>query len=187
MISKTDLRMILVHSFKISICFADKTRNIYEMGKSQYEKVLTDSITKTCKQSNNNVYNTISLEGKHVAKKLEIADRVECMAKKPAYIKLKDHKKNFNINPKCFLINPAKRQLEKVAKIIVEKINKTVREKLHYNQWRNKSNVLDWFQNIADKVNCIFIQFDIEEFYPSITKHLVLKSIEHAKLCTSKA
>ena len=55
------------------------------MGKSQYEKVLTDSITKTCKQSNNNVYNTISLEGKHIAKKLKIADRVECMAKKPAY------------------------------------------------------------------------------------------------------
>ena len=33
--------------------------------------------------------------------------------------------------------------------------------------------------------NCIFIQFDIEEFYPSITKQLLLKAIEHAKLYTS--
>ena len=40
------------------------------------------------------------------------------------------------------------------------------------------------FHNIADKVNCIFIQYDIEEFYPSITKDLMLKWIEHAKLYT---
>ena len=35
------------------------------------------------------------------------------------------------------------------------------------------------------KRSCIFIQFDIEEFYPSITKHILLKAIEHAKLYTS--
>ena len=67
----------------------------------------------------------------------------------------------------------------------MENINKTVREKLHCNQWRNTSNVIDWFQNITDKENYIFIQFDIEEFYPSITKRLLLKAIEHAKLYTS--
>ena len=67
----------------------------------------------------------------------------------------------------------------------MENINKTVREKLHCNQWRNTSNVIDWFQNITDKENYIFIQFDIEEFYHSITKHLLLKAIEHAKLYTS--
>ena len=46
------------------------------MEKSHYEKLLTDNITKSCKQSNNNVYNSINLEVKHIAKKLEIADRV---------------------------------------------------------------------------------------------------------------
>ena len=65
-------------------------------------------------------------------KKLEIADRVECMARiSSAYITLKDYKENFSINPKCRLINPAKIELKKVAKITVENINKTVREKLH--------------------------------------------------------
>ena len=34
-------------------------------------------------------------------------------------------------------------------------------------------------------MNYIFIQFDIEKFYPPITKHLMLKPIEHAKLYTS--
>ena len=38
------------------------------MKKSHYEKRLTDNITKTYKQSNNNIYNSISLEAKHIVK-----------------------------------------------------------------------------------------------------------------------
>ena len=107
------------------------------------------------------------------------------MVKKPAYITLKDFKENFNTNPKCRLIKLAKCELWKIAKTNIEKINQTVREKLHCNQWINTSNVTDLLQNITDKGIYIFIQFDIEEFYPSITKHLLLKAIEHAKLYTS--
>ena len=55
------------------------------------------------------------------------------MARTPAYITLKGYKNNFDINPKCHLINPAKTILGKVAKIIVETIKKNVREKLHCN------------------------------------------------------
>ena len=86
------------------------------MEKSQYKKLLADNITKTYTQSNNNVHNSINLEGKHIAKKLEIADRVQCMVKKPAYVTLNDHKEDFNINPKCCLIKPAKSELGKMAK-----------------------------------------------------------------------
>ena len=38
-----------MHSSKKVFVFADKTRNIYEMEKSHYEKLLTDNITKSCK------------------------------------------------------------------------------------------------------------------------------------------
>ena len=37
----------------------------------------------------------------------------------------------------------------------------------------------------VDKPNCTFLQFDIEEFYPSISKELVLKSIDYAKQFTT--
>ena len=53
------------------------------------------------------------------------------------------------------------------------------------NQWRNTSNVIDWFQNIAVRRNCIFIQFDIKYFYPLITRHHIFKEIEHTKFYTS--
>ena len=54
------------------------------------------------------------------------------MARKPVYETLKKYKESFNINPKWCLINPAKSESGKVAKIIVENINKTVRKKLHH-------------------------------------------------------
>ena len=59
---------------------------MYEIQKSHYKKLLTDNITKTYKQSNNNVHSSTNLEAKHIAKNLQIVDRVECMARKPAYI-----------------------------------------------------------------------------------------------------
>ena len=93
--------------------------------------------------------------------------------------------KNFSLSPKCRLISPAENKLGRVAKIILEIINKSVREKLHYKQCKNPSNVINWSQHITETRNCIFIQLDIEEFYPSKTKHLTLKAIQHAKLYTS--
>ena len=59
---KNDIRSI--QSSKKVFVFADKIKNIYEMEKSNYEKLLTDNITKTYKQSNNNIYNSIKLEAK---------------------------------------------------------------------------------------------------------------------------
>ena len=44
---RNDIRSI--HSSKKVFVFADKTRNIYEMEKSHYEKLLTDNITKSYK------------------------------------------------------------------------------------------------------------------------------------------
>ena len=62
-----------------------------------------------------------------------------------------------------------KNELGKLSKQLVEKINSDIIEKLQLNQWRNTNAVLKLFNNITDKSNCSFIQFDIKEFYPSIT------------------
>ena len=66
---KNDIRSI--QSSKKVFVFADKTKNIYEMEKSHYEKLLTGNITRTYKQSNNNVYNSINLVAKDIAKNLK--------------------------------------------------------------------------------------------------------------------
>ena len=39
---------------------------------------------------------------------------------------------------------------------------------------------IDWFSKIKDKKRSTFVQFDIIEFYPSITKELLVRSLNHA-------
>ena len=70
--------------------------------------VLHDNITKTYKHGSEDNISEINNELKHIADKLSIGNRIECMKKREAFISLKDHKENFENNPKCRLINPAK-------------------------------------------------------------------------------
>ena len=98
---------------------------------------------------------------------------------------LKDRKGNFRSNPTCRLINPSKNELGNVSIQLVEKINSDIFEKLQFNQWRNIEAVLKWFNSITDKISCSFIQFDIKEFYPSITKNILHQTIKFAKQHTN--
>ena len=48
---------------------------------------------------------------------------------------------------------------------------------MRVNQWKNSASVVEWFKNIEDKKNCIFIKFDIREFFPSITEIILDKTL----------
>lgn len=164
--------------------FADKTRNMYEMAKESYTKLLSDNITKTYKKTSDNAYLATNREAKTIATKLGIADRSYCMAKKPSFITLKDHKENFESSPKCRLINPAKSELGKVSKVITEKLVSAIKDNTNLTQWKNTKSVIEWFKNIENKKSCTFVQFDISEFYPSISEDLYLEAIDFAKQFT---
>ena len=86
---------------------ADKTTNLYEMTKTDYNKLLNENITKSYNKGDENVYR-VNHEAKEIAKKIGITDKVECFVERDAFITLKDHKDNFQNNPKCRLINPSK-------------------------------------------------------------------------------
>ena len=163
---------------------ADKTRNFYEMDKTSYDKLFIQNVTKTYKKADNSSYNNINNEAKSIAKKLGIDEKVECLAKPNAFITLKDRKEDFTNNPKCRLINPAKSELGKVSKVLLDNINRKVRDSSKVNQWHNTDEVIEWFENVEGKESCIFVQFDIEEFYPSISRSLLDKAISHAKKYT---
>ena len=71
--------------------------------------------------------------------------------------------------------------MRKISKYFLEQVNSKVRDLSSVNQWQETSTVIQWFKNIKNKKKCIFMQFDIEEFYPSISKELLLKAITYAK------
>ena len=165
--------------------FADKTSTIYEMPEQQHKKLLHDNVTKTYKIAPPKLETSINLEAKKIAELINLDDRIKCIARTPAFITLKDHKPDFRQNPSCRLINPAKNELGKVSKLIIEKINKKLISELHFNQWKNTNSVLKWFIDISNKKNCSFIQLDIKEFYPSINEGILTNAIQFAELNTT--
>ena len=120
-------------------------------------------------------------ELKHITNKLEVSDRVEKMVQRKAFISLKDHKENFQNNPKCRLINPAKNNLGLVSKQILDRINNKIRSKTKLHQSKNTKSVVDWFSSIGEKHKYSFLVFDIVDFYPSISEDLLRLSLEYAK------
>ena len=160
---------------------ADKTTNIYKVDPEEYNKLLSENITKDYRKSSDQDVKAVNKEAKEIAEKLKIADRVEMHGESSAYITIKDHKDNFQDNPKCRLINPAKSEIGKISKQILEKLNMEIREKTNLKQWRSTNNALDFFNKLEDKQHLKFLQLDIVEFYPSISSELLDNAIMFAE------
>ena len=159
--------------------FADKTTNIYKLPPQDYKKLLHENITKSYKKSPTRLEKSINLEAKEIAAGVKLDDRIEYMAKAPAYITLKDHKDNFRSAHPCRLIN--KSEIGKISKSILENINRNLPERLQVNQWRNSESVIKWFYSIENKSQCKFIQLDIAEFYPSVSEEILDNAILFAQ------
>lgn len=175
---KEDLRKINATN-KILVP-ADKTRNIYCLNHEDYDKILTENITSTYKHAEQTLIDEINTEFNELSTKLKISDRINSTQKRTAYITLKDHKDNFDNNPKCRLINPTKSEIGKVSKYILDSVNNTIRSKINVNQWRNTNSVLDWFKMLEKKDELTFLVFDIVDFYPSISEDLLSKTLSWA-------
>ena len=74
---------------------ADKTSNMYKVSKEEYEKIMTESITKTYKKTDNTTKQLVNNAGKRILKDHRIVDRVDINGENNCFITLKDHKENF--------------------------------------------------------------------------------------------
>ena len=159
---------------------ADKTTNFYRMKPNEYKELLNKNIHKGYKKAEKRQEAKINQEAKTIADRLELADRIETMARRDAFITLKDHKPNFNNSPACRLINPAKSEIGKVAKQILQSIVKSTALAAKVNLWRSMRSVLERFNAIENKKSASFVCFDIVDFYPSITEKLLSDAIDFA-------
>ena len=57
----------------------------------------------------------------------------------------------------------------------------TIREKSQLNQWKNTYSVIKWFKGLSNKKKLSFLIFDLENFYPSISKNLLIKALKWAR------
>ena len=166
---------------------ADKTSNLYEIDPETYKNLLQDNVTQCYKKekpTDKTVYN-INKEAKSLTKELKIDDRVEVMAKKEAYITIKDHKPLFPQVISCRLINPCKSNIGRITKRILDRINREIRFSLKLNQLPNTAAAIKWFENIQDKDTKSLTQIDLKDFYPSVTRELFDTTLEFAETITT--
>ena len=103
------------------------------------------------------------------------------MNEKCANILSKDHEQNFQDWKQARLINLIMTELGLVSMDLIQRIMSRILSNSKYNQWKNSHDIIDWFKNIKNKRNAKFIIFNIIEFYPSISRELLLKSLNHTR------
>ena len=159
----------------------DKTSNLYKITKEKYKQLLHNSITKIYKKSNSNIIKIINDQCKKIANKKNIHGRIKVKGKEECLITLKDHKLNFENNATTRLINQAKNEIERISKMILENINKELRNKLQIQQWNNTTAVINWLKKNEKRNKYNFMIFDVKDYYSSISKKLLDDSINLAE------
>ena len=144
-------------------------------------RFLNNKITADYKKTNDSQMNDTNKQAKIIATKLNLNKRIETFLNRRLFITLKEHKGNFNYNPKCRLVNPAKSEIGKISKFYRDKINQSIRRKSKLNQWRSTNTVISWFKDLLEKPNCRLLKFDIVKFYLSITKKILENAINFAR------
>ena len=84
------------------------------------------------------------------------------MQENETFITIKDHKEWFPNHMSCRLLNPSKANIGKISKVLLAKINLSILSSPKINQWKNKSSVIIWCDNITSKQTLSFLCFDVE-------------------------
>ena len=113
---------------------SDKSDNLYEIEKGQYKQMMFKEVVKHYRKAPPDLEKELNSEAKMLAHRLGIVDRVEKYNTKNCFITIKDHKSDFKTNPECRFINPAKTQIGRVSKTIVQDICASLRLALNINQ-----------------------------------------------------
>ena len=181
---KEDLAKMKEKNSSKIIIFADKTRNYYKCDLQQYEKLVTENISKEYRKANGNELKQLNMEAVKIAKNKKLENKMEIFTPGEAYLAIKDHKPVFPRKISCRLINPAKTDVGKLSRIILQEKVTELRDKLKFNQWKSTNEVQVWFSSLKYTKEAIknqkieFIKFDMEACYPSISRDLLNKSIQ---------
>ena len=97
---------------------ADKTNNYYRVKPADYEHLLEKSIHKNYKKTDRAAINNIIKADIHIAKKLDLLDRINTTTERESFITLKE---NFKNKVTCRLIHTCKPEIGKISKQLLKK------------------------------------------------------------------
>ena len=89
-----------------------------------------------------------------MSKDKEALRRMDINNESNCFIKLKDHKENFQNSPSVWIMNLAKNELGRLSKFMIEAMNKELRHKLNM---KNTEDIIDGLKCINEKQ--LFIRY----------------------------
>ena len=152
---------------------------------SEYSNLLQTAITSKYKKTEKRTAANINEAGIKHAREANVINRTKINVTDSSFITLKDHKENFLNRPTIKLLNPAKNEIGRISKHILQNINKTLFEEIKVNEWKNTVSVINWFKSIPNKHLYTFLMFDIKDFYALIKEKLLWEAIRFDKLYIS--
>ena len=109
------------------IVAADKTTNYYD-------KCLVENVTKEYMKAEKEGLKIVNQMAAEIATNLKLAGRVQKHTETQCYVTFKDHKNDLMDKKPYRLINPAKTDLGKISKIVMEKLCRELRDKTSLTQ-----------------------------------------------------
>ena len=153
---------------------------MYKLTKDEYNNLLDNAVTATYKKATKGIEDIINKEGIKYEKRADIFDRIEINGASNCFITFKDQRENFVNHPKTRLIDPAKNKIGRISKSILDNINICLCEKLKLSEWKNTTDVINWFEKIDEKRLDTLTICDINDFYPSIKGTLLKNAVQLA-------
>ena len=121
------------------------------------EKLIMEKVTKMYQEAPGKLEKAINMEVKIITKSHKLAKRIDHLPRTETFIILKDHEDNLYNKASCRLINPTRNELGNISKKIIGQISREIIKKTDVNHWKNTSSVINWFNKIENKKNCVFI------------------------------
>ena len=105
-----------------TVTFADKTINLSRLTKEENDKSLQNAVTSKNKKIAKKIKDKIDEERKRILNHKDVVKRLHINGDSNCFIAMKDHQENFKHKPGVRLINPAKSQIGRITKVILDKI-----------------------------------------------------------------
>ena len=96
--------------------------------------------------------NNINKKAKIITDALGLSNRVQRLKESNSYIQIKDHKEDFQSNPKFRLINGTNQDISRIAQKSLKNLIRRIKVSMGFELWENTQDALNWFQKVRTHI-----------------------------------
>ena len=102
---------------------SDKTNNFYIMRVDEYQANRDKELMAGYRKVGSEIIEKIDSDAASLVQRINLDDRIEGIAPQPAFLTIKDHKPDFPNKLSFRVINPAKTNVGKISKEVLDRVN----------------------------------------------------------------